>query len=231
MDSLRVADDGVRRFIEQNRTATIGKLLHQWNREIAIKELSVEKGRFKVKHQALALRSYEIFWETLVLEQRERGQNDPLNAIIIHSSSWAVWTRYAVKDKLLASQRSFCENGGKVTRILCARGKEPNEEVRQAARDMKKAGIHILYCDIDSAMVNFDFSWDFVYVKETQQAVVWESFNPNGEIKVSTYQIGDRIEGTFGKFEDLWEDIRRDSLEWDEGWIPSEDSNVNNDHN
>lgn len=234
-------------FVQRHSEGTIVKVLQQWQAEISgALKLSTERHSFAVEHEMLALRSYEIFWELLAAEQRKRkeAKQPPLNVLIIHSSSLEIWSEYAIRKRLLASQRQFTTHGGKAIRILCAEGelcpseekptpiitrdsvhkhKEEEEDLAKArrkklnrdtyniiievAKSMRDVGIEVLYYNIESLSVSFDFSWDFLYVKETEAAVIWESFNPGGKIKTSTYQIGKEFKGY--NLENLWYDLEK----------------------
>jgi len=198
------------RFMEQHQTETIGKFLQEWYKELEnALVLSLDDKRFTVLHEVQALRSYEIFWRHLVKEQEARPKQ-PLTVLIIHSSSFDIWSKYAISEKLLRSQKSFCELGGNITRILCATG-EPSDDVKKVAAKMKESHVKVHYYDISTAKVDFDFAWDFLYVKETETAVIWDSFNTGANIKESTYQVGNEFRDH--NLEDLWRNIDKTSKE------------------
>lgn len=208
------------RFQKQHRTEIIGEFLEKWYAELQYAlSLTLDDKCFTVKSEFQALRSYDIFWNLLAKEQEKRQRHHQLTVLIIHSSSFDIWNKYAISDKLLKSHKVLRELGGKVTRILCTKVKkqgtvpkkngDPPDEVIEAAKKMKAADIDVLYYNIETAKVDFDFEWDFLYVKELDTAVIWESFTTGGNIKESIYQIGNRFKGY--DLEELWHRIYENS--------------------
>lgn len=199
-----------RKFGRKKITETIGKFLQECQNELEnALVLSLDNRRFIFRYESQIIRSYEIFWRHLVKEQEARSKQPLTVLIIAQSSSFDIWSKYvAISEKLLRSQKSFCELGGNVTHIFCAMG-EPTDEVKDVAAKMKESHIKVYYYDISTAKVDFDFNWDFLYVKETEIAVIWESFDVGASIKESTYQIGNEFRGY--NLENLWRNIDKNS--------------------
>jgi hypothetical protein len=80
-------------------------------------------------------------------------------------------------EKLIRYQEQFCHHGGKVTRVLCGRGEKPDSDTVAAYQAMKSAGITVKYYDISKNLVDHEFVWDFLRIRETGDVVIWNSFS------------------------------------------------------
>jgi hypothetical protein len=114
---------------------------------------------------------------------------------------------------LIERHKLFIDQNGVVERILCGRGREPEDKIQRAAEKMKEAGIKVFYFDMDKSVgVPHDFSWDFLYAEEPDLAVIWASFSPHGVIAEAIYLNSGEFKGQ--KLEQLWAEIKRRSKDF-----------------
>lgn len=168
---------------------------------------------YTIKDHSCALENYLEFWRALVFEQKKKGKTTPLNALILHSCSIHIWQE-DIKADLLYEQKEFIEAGGKIDRILCSHEELPNEEYGKVAREMASHKINVGYYSLKKGAKGHDFTWDFLFVPQLNQAVIWKSDDWKKEKKT---QIKEAIyvDGTsFAQEElpDVFMKISKDSI-------------------
>ncbi len=199
-DAQKLGNKNYNDFVHRNRNLT-GSLLLQLNLELE-QSIKVHEHQFAVEHETLAILSYDSFWKQLV-EQMEK--HSKLTVYIIHSCAIDVWVDHPLTKSLLNRQRDFCQKGGKIIRILCAR--EP-EHVYAAAEKMAEVGIELKYYNpLSNKILDHDFAWDFAVVAETGDAAIWDSFanRPGGVIGEAVYLNRGEFKGK--KLKDLWDKV------------------------
>lgn len=200
-------------FVRRNRNLT-GTLLSQLNAELE-RAVKVQESQFVVDHETLAILSYDTFWKLLVEQSEARRK---LTVHTIHSCALDVWVEHPLTTSLLNRQREFCQNGGKIVRILCDRNAVPSEQVRSAAKSMVEAGIDVVYYNLASKRItDHNFNWDYAIVHETGDAAIWDSFanSPGGVIGEAVYLNQGEYKGK--DLRELWQRVRAVS-----NLIPSE---------
>ena len=201
-------------YLTKNRDI-FGELLQDIHKEMA-NTITFRQDGFKLSGPFVPILSYATFWDLVTREQSRRGKSRSLNVLAIHSCEPGIWIDHWLAARLIERQREFIELGGTVTRILCAQG-EPDEELRNASAKMTAAGIEVKYYDIDAGIVDHSFSWDFLYIRETEQSVVWDSFLkvPGGVIQEAVY-----LHSLYYNQKDLaklWKDIDQHSRKFSAG--------------
>jgi hypothetical protein len=185
-------------------SGAIGKLLDQYDEMLSKAIEPVEQG-FKLSHPGLAIYSYMHFWD-LLLDEMEAGKKR-LTVEAIHSCEMDIWSGHSLTNKLIDVQRRFHQAGGSITRVLCGQGKKPKQAFVDAYKKMAKANINVRYYDFDEGVINHDFSWDFLRVRETGAAVIWASLyrGGGGVIGEAIYTTSPR----YGRkhLANLWKDI------------------------
>ncbi|MBS0264212.1 MAG: hypothetical protein JSS02_19905 [Planctomycetes bacterium] len=136
-------------------------------------------GHFVVKDSALAILSYVHFWKILVGKMKDLPR-EKLTVMTVHSHDIGVWLNNdPMTMMLLELQKEFCEHGGQITRILCGDEAELSR-AREAAARMAWNGMQVKYYVYDSGKnTQYSFRWDFALVKETGDAIIWNSFRPH----------------------------------------------------
>jgi hypothetical protein len=197
-DSISVREDAVKNlswrneFLSKNRRKVAGSLLTNFDREVE-RSPKVEDDRLIMEPSWLAKQSYEIFWEILI--ERNNLLHDRLSVHIVHSSEIEVWSQH---PQLLRLQGKFCAEQGKITRIICGKDPAPSKSEISTANEMKKAGIEVYYYHMNPDHMlsfNYDFSWDFAFVVNTEDVCVWDThrnpaFQSDNKIKRAEYFSG-----------------------------------------
>jgi hypothetical protein len=207
-DAVRESDgtaERVRLYLAKDR-GIFGELLKTTHEDLS-NTIKFQDGGFAVVNPALAIFSYSRFWEFLTEDQRRRGESKAINVVAIHSCAMDIWATHSLTARLLDRQKEFHRLGGKVTRILCARGRRPDENAQKAYQSMVDAGIEVRYYDILTETVNHSFGWDFLYISEAERAVIWDSFAtaPGQVIGEALYINSSIFRGT--DLNELWRDI------------------------
>jgi hypothetical protein len=212
-DGVDSSASAIREYIRKD-SGILGGLLKLLFDETSRSITMLDDG-FKVSHSSLAIHSYVKFWGLLAEEQRTRGNTlPPLTVAAIHSCSMDIWDNHPQSPRLLDLQREFHRHGGKISRILCADGSQPDAQVRLAYSRMVEAGIDVRYFDISTSVVEHTFGWDFLYVRETHRVVIWDSFakGPGGVINEAVYLDSMTYDGK--NLDSLWFDIFNRSVEF-----------------
>jgi hypothetical protein len=159
---------------------------------------------FTVANPAEAIASYAKFWELLNDEQQKLKRSSQSRTVFaIHSCEVDIWVDHALSRRLLDLQEEFHGLGGKITRVLCGRGKEPDEKFCRACANMRASGIHVKYFNTDSNLVDHTWGWDFLYISETGQSVVWSAFARAGGVIAEATYINTPVYNTV-QLADLW---------------------------
>jgi hypothetical protein len=202
-------------FVRNNRNKLAVRLLNML-REESTSLLKGENNNLIVEPGWLAIASYEMFWRQLVEQSDHRSR---LSVKIVHSVEMEVWSENPESVQLLNHQREFCNRGGHIKRILCGFKSRPTTEVIRAAEKMQNAGIQVLYYHIDPAnqrIYNHDFSWDFAFITNTEEACVWDTGRtvgkPLAKIKRAEYFSGRKfrdqdLSKLFDKIEEFSQEI------------------------
>jgi len=203
-ESQRREKDTRNSFVRRNRNLT-GTLLSQLNAELE-RAVKVQDNQFVVDHETLAILSYDTFWKLLVELIKTRPT---LTVHTIHSCAFDIWVEHPMTTSLLNRQREFCQQGGKIVRILCDRHPNPNEHVCAAAKGMVEAGIEVMYYNLASQRIaDHNFAWDYAIVDETGDAAIWDSFAgaPGGVIGEAIYLNEGEYKGK--DLRQLWQRVR-----------------------
>lgn len=140
----------------------------------------------------------------------------PRTVCVIHSCELKIWKDSPSSGKLLELHEQFLKQNKKnrITRILCGREAVPNDNFREVYEKMKKKRIDVKYYDIESTMVTHDFTWDFLLVRETDVAVIWESYAAGGQIGTATYTSSGEFDSK--SLVSLWDEIDAHSQRFEE---------------
>jgi hypothetical protein len=171
----------------------------------------LDAGKYVVRHSNLAIWSYYHFWLWLVREQMMRRAGHPLNLYVIHSNSMDPWRGHEYTNQLYMQHYLFTKAGGHITRILCADGAEASPDVKEVAKRFSAVGVTVRYYDTSKRALAFSFAFDFLWVRETNDIVIWANPipGPGRGIEKAVYQRGTTFEGT--SITDVWSDLDRNS--------------------
>lgn len=195
-------------LIKKNRRSVAAKVLRKFNNEVSDGP-SEDDGRLSMKPAWLAKHSYELFWDVLV--ERNKSSKQGLDVAIVHSSELEVWSQH---PRLLQLQGIFCNDGGKVTRIICGSDYQPSQNVVKIARGMKDVGVKVLYYHLNSNRHKnflYDFSWDFALVKNTQDVCVWNTLGRT-DITIQQAEYFTGIEYRGQNLVSLFEQLEKESV-------------------
>lgn len=165
------------RQLRQSMTASNNKVMIKVGHDTVdnlVKGIAVEKAKFVVAGEHLAVQLYIQFWEILVSEQEanKKQNKDPLVALASHTNDVKLWlvSDNEFSQTILDLQRNFTNNGGVIVRILVNKNEShPSSEYQEALCKMKDYGITARYLKSETEL----YGYDIIIVKDLNIVARW----------------------------------------------------------